>query len=254
MKKKIFGAVVAPISILGLTFALGLGTTAFGAGEEKQLQTGAIISTLNVTSDVPVVPWCGWYVSGVGNDNLVLKPDTGAPAQYTGEQIVLTATAAKNTAYVGPDSRLTEQSGVSACSWFNEAKEKYGARYDIRAAGDMFEAAALTPGTETTGGTKDTGMNFKADDNNPLKITNVGIDTCASQGFTTNVDAVLKNGNLKTTPWTVVTGDVKTNNFCQWTTKYEIKIPASMSPKYGNVTYRWTGPTLTHTLVIPESK
>ena len=47
---------------------------------------------------------------------------------------------------------------------------------------------------------------------------------------------------------------VENNNFCQWSAKYEIKIPSGMSPLYGNVTYRWTGPTLTHTLVIPETQ
>jgi hypothetical protein len=40
MKKKFFGAVVAPISIVGLTFALGLGTTAFGTpGEDGTRQS-----------------------------------------------------------------------------------------------------------------------------------------------------------------------------------------------------------------------
>jgi hypothetical protein len=250
MKKKIFGAVVAPISILGLTFALGLGTNAFGAGEEKQSQNDATISTLNVTSNVPVVPWCGWYVAGAGNADLALVPGDQQPAQYTGAQIALTATSAENTAYVGPEGGLTTKADATACSWFNDEREKYGARYDISAAGDLFVAAALLPGTPAN----DPGMNFKADDNNPLKITNVGIATCADEGFKPDAVAELKNGSLKTTPWTVLKKDVATNNFCKWNTKYEIKIPALLSPKYGNVTYRWTGPTLTHTLVIPETK
>ena len=66
MKKKLFGAVIAPISILGLTFALGLGTTAFGTvGDEGTRQTldDLLISTLDVTTEIPVAPWCGWYVS-----------------------------------------------------------------------------------------------------------------------------------------------------------------------------------------------
>ena len=249
MKKKIFGAVVAPISILGLTFALGLGTTAFGAGEQKQSQDDTVISTLDVTTEIPVAPWCGWYVSGAGDADLVLEPDTGAPTSYTGAEIALTATADLNTAYVGPSSGLTSQGAAEDCSWFTPGN-KYGARYDVLASGDSFTAQALLLG----GATADEGMKFIANDANPLNITNVDIAACSGQGFETNETASLKTGTLTTTPWTVATAEVNNNNFCQWSAKYEIKIPSGMSPLYGNVSYRWTGPTLTHTLVIPETQ
>jgi hypothetical protein len=249
MKKKLFGAVVAPISILGLTFALGLGTTAFGAGEQKQSQDDTVISTLDVTTEIPVAPWCGWYVSGAGDADLVLEPDVGAPTSYIGTEIALTATAAQNTAYVGPSSGLTSQGATEDCSWFTEGN-KYGARYDVLASGDEFTAEALLLG----GATADEGMNFTADDSNPLNITNVDIAACSSQGFETDNTASLKTGTLTTTPWTVDKADVTNINFCQWSAKYEIKIPLGMSPLYGNVSYRWTGPTLTHTLVIPETQ
>ena len=98
-------------------------------------------------------------------------------------------------------------------------------------------------------------MNFQAiETDNPLKITNVGIDACASEGFVAAASAELygSGASLTTTPWTVLTADVDNNNFCQWSAKYEIKIPAGKTPTYGGVTYRWTGPQLTHTLVIPE--
>ena len=250
MKKKIFGVVVAPISILGLTFALGLGTTAFGAGEEKQNQDDTLISTLDVTTQIPVAPWCGWYVSGAGDADLLLEPDEGAPTEYIGTEIALTATADQNTAYVGPSSGLTSQGATEDCSWFTEGN-KYGARYDVLASGDTFTAFALLP---TGGPAADAGMNFTANDSNPLNITNVDIAACSAQGFETNNTASLKTGALTTTPWTVATDEVNNNNFCQWSAKYEIKIPSSMSPLYGNVSYRWTGPTLTHTLVIPETQ
>jgi hypothetical protein len=87
-----------------------------------------------------------------------------------------------------------------------------------------------------------------------LKITNEGIGTCSTEGFETDADAEIADTSMSTTPWTVPTLSVLNNNFCQWSAKYEINIPSGMSPLYGNVTYKWTGPTLTHTLVIPETQ
>jgi hypothetical protein len=253
MKKKLFGAVVAPISIVGLTFALGLGTIAFGTpGEDgtRQSMDDLPISSLDVTTEVPVAPWCGWYVSTDEATDLALEPDAGAPTSYTGEEIALTKTAAENTAYVGPSSGLTAQGTEADCSWFTTGS-KYGARYDVVADGNNFAASAVL----TAGLTLDIEMDFQAiETTNPLKITNTGIESCTAQGFDPSETAELygSGGTLTTTPWTVLTADVVNNNFCQWAAKYEIKIPSGMTPTYGGVTYRWTGPTLTHTLVIPE--
>ena len=252
MKNKLFGAILAPISIIGLTFALGIGATAFGTaptGELQQNKDDKLISTLNVTTDIPVVPWCGWYVSGAGNAAIALEPDAGAPTEYIGTEIALTKTAAENIAYVGSTNGLATQGAAEDCSWFTSSN-KYGARYDVVASGDKFTAKALT----SAEGTLDSRMDFFAVTDNELKITNVGIASCTSEGFETNLTAALKTGTLTTTPWTVVKGAVDNNNFCKWSAKYEIKIPSGMSPLYGDVTYRWTGPTLTHTLIIPEDQ
>jgi hypothetical protein len=99
-------------------------------------------------------------------------------------------------------------------------------------------------------------MNFSANaaETNPLKITNTGIESCVGDGFIAELAAEIQDADLTTTPWSVATAVVENNNFCQWAAKYEIKIPSGMSPQYGNVSYRWTGPTLTHTLVIPETQ
>jgi hypothetical protein len=256
MKSKLFGAIVAPVSIVGLTFALGLGVTAFGVGEQQQTQSDTEISALDVTTEVPVAPWCGWYVSGAGDAELVLEPDTSlaAPTEYTGVEIPLTATADENTAYVGEGPNLSEQPSADDCSWFTDGN-KYGARYDVVADGIEFIAEALL----TSDGliftpTADPSMDFSAIAGNALRITNVDIDACSAEGFSTDESAEIADTNLETTPWSVLTGSVTNNNFCQWSAKYDIKIPAGMSPLYGNVTYRWTGPTLTHTLVIPEDQ
>jgi hypothetical protein len=253
MKKKFFGAVVAPISIVGLTFALGLGTTAFGvAGDDgtRQSMDDLAISSLDVTTEVDVAPWCGWYVSTDETTELALEPDVGQPTEYTGLEIALAKTAAQNTAYVGPVSGLIERGEETDCSWFTTGS-KYGARYDVVADGNTFAASAVL----TSGDTADIAMNFSAvATTNPLKITNTGIESCSGDGFNPAPSAELygSGSTLTTTPWTVLTDAVVNNNFCQWSAKYEIKIPADMVPTYGGVTYRWTGPTLTHTLVIPE--
>ena len=250
MKSKLLGAMVAPISILGLTFALGLGTSAFGTtgAAEKQSLDDTLINTLNVTTEIEVAPWCGWYVSTSAGTSLALEPDAGEPTTYTGLQIALTKTADTNTAYVGPTTGLTVEGLETACSWFTEGN-KYGARYDVVANGDTFTATALN----TIDGTVDPGMNFYATESNVLKITNIGIESCAP-AFVTSASASLYGTTLTTTPWTVSEAAVTNNNFCQWSAKYEIKIPGSMSPLYGNVNYRWNGPTLTHTLIIPETQ
>lgn len=255
MKSKLFGAIVAPISILGLSLALGLSTSAIGAGEERQNQDNEEISVLDVTTEIDVAPWCGWYVSTSTATDLVLEPDATvyAPTVYTGIEIPLTATADENTAYVGPNAGLTTQPDATACSWFDNS-EKYGARYDVSADGVAFTAEALLTVEGVSTPTSDLDMGFEADSDNPLKITNVGIDSCSVEGFTTSPSAEIKDTTLTTTPWEVATLSVNNNNFCQWETKYEIKIPSAMIPMYGNVTYRWTGPTLTHTLVIPETE
>jgi hypothetical protein len=248
MKSKLFGAIVAPISILGLSLALGLSASAIGAGEERQNQDNEEISVLDVTTEIDVAPWCGWYVSTSTATDLVLEPEVGAPTEYIGTEIALTATADENTAYVGPNAGETTQPDATDCSWFDDS-EKYGARYDVSADGIEFmaEALLLTP-------TADPGMDFEAVSLNPLKITNVGIETCSAEGFVTDGLAEIEGTNTTTTPWEVATLAVNNNNFCQWSAKYEIKIPSGMIPLYGNVTYKWTGPTLTHTLVIPETE
>jgi len=253
MKSKLFGAIVAPISIIGLTFALGLGTSAFGVpGDDgtRQSMDDLEISALDVTTEIPVSPWCGWYVSTDASTDIALIPVVGEPTEYTGAAIAIAETASENTAYVGPTSGLTTKGAEIDCSWFTDGS-KYGARYDVVADGSTFAASAILSGTPTV----DPAMDFSATTGlNPLKITNIGIESCTSEGFIADGAAELSDtgASLTTTPWTVLKAAVLNNNFCQWSAKYEINIPASMTPTYGGVTYRWAGPTLTHTLVIPE--
>jgi hypothetical protein len=253
MKSKLFGAIVAPISIIGLTFALGLGTSAFGTVDTEGLRQSMEdleISSLDVTTEIPVSPWCGWYVSTDSATDIALIPVEGEPEEYTGETIAIAETALANTAYVGPTSGLTVQGLDTDCSWFTTGS-KYGARYDVEADGNTFAASAVLSGVATA----DTAMDFSATTGvNPLKITNTGITDCVADGFIADATAELADtgASLTTTPWTVLTSAVTNNNFCTWSAKYEINIPAGMTPTYGGVTYRWAGPTLTHTLVIPE--
>lgn len=247
MNKKVLAAVVAPFSVMVLTVATGLSSGAFGVGEAPQSDEDTIISTLDVSTTVEVAPWCGWYVSTDDSTDLVLAPADGEPTTYTGEEISLTATGAENHAYVGSAEGLTSQPSSDGCSWFDDAN-KYGASYTVEASGDTFAAEAQL----TSGAVADTGMNFIADDINPFTIVDSGIETCSVEGFSVSGSAEIKTGSLNTAPWSVLTASVTNNNFCSWSSVYGIKIPASKSPLYGNVDYVWTGPTLTHTLVIPE--
>ena len=195
-------------------------------------------------------PWCGWYVSTDITTGIALVPVEEEVTEYTGVAIAIAETASQNTAYVGPTSGLTTKGAEADCSWFT-AGSKYGARYDVVADGNTFVASAILLGTPTV----DSAMDFYATtDVNPLNITNIGIESCSLEGFVADATAALSGtgDSLTTTPWTVLTAAVLNNNFCQWSAKYEINIPAGLTPTYGGVTYRWAGPTLTHTLVIPE--
>ena len=247
MNKKVLAAVVAPFSVMALTVATGLSSGAFGVGEAPQSMDDTIISTLDVSTTVEVAPWCGWYVSTDDSTDLVLEPAAGQPTTYTGAEIALTATGAENHAYVGASDGLTSQPAADGCSWFDDMN-KYGASYTVDASGDTFSAEAQLPG----GAEADVDMNFTADDVNPFSIVDDGIESCSSEGFSVIGSAELKTGSLSTAPWSVSTLSVNNNNFCTWSSVYGIKIPANLSPLYGNVDYVWTGPTLTHTLVIPE--
>jgi hypothetical protein len=247
MNKKLLAAIVAPFSVMALTVATGLSSGAVGVGEAPQSMEDTLISTLNVSTTVEVAPWCGWYVSTDGSTDLILAPADGEPTTYTGEEISLTSTGAENHAYVGSVEGLTSQPSSDGCSWFDDAN-KYGASYTVVADGDTFAAEAQLTG----GAVADTGMNFTANDSNPFTIVDQGIDSCSTEGFSVAGSAEIKTGDLDTAPWSVLTASVNNNNFCTWSSVYGIKIPASRSPLYGNVDYVWTGPTLTHTLVIPE--
>ena len=152
---------------------------------------------------------------------------------------------------LGPASGLTTQGTTTDCSWFTTGS-KYGARYDVVADSSNFIASAVLVG----GDTLDPEMDFEAlSGTNPLNITNIDIAECLGEGFIADENAELSGtgASLTTTPWTVSTDSVENNNFCKWSAKYEINIPADMTPTYGGVSYKWEGPTLTHTLVIPEA-
>jgi hypothetical protein len=204
------------------------------------------ISSLDVSTTVEVAPWCGWYVSTDASTDLVLSPADGEPTTYTGEEITLTATGSTNNAYVGDSDALIAKPDASNCSWFDDAN-KYGASYSVVASGSTFAAEAQLPSPVL-----DTGMDFEADAGNPFTIVDTGMDSCLAEGFEVAPSANITDDLLTINPWSVPTLSVSTNNFCSWSSTYGINIPAQKSPLYGNVDYVWTGPTLTHTLVIPE--
>jgi hypothetical protein len=78
-------------------------------------------------------------------------------------------------------------------------------------------------------------------------IVNTFTAGCSAAGFTPNPGASM-SASGSTTAWSILSEDVSTNDFCNYSVEYTATVPADKEPTYGNSTYVFTGPTLVHTL------
>ena len=249
MFKKILSGCVAVIATLGLAFSLvGVGVSN-AAGETKPSEGETPVGNATTSSSMLVPPWCGWRISSL-SEAIDLQPASGEPNFYSGEEIQLEATGADIYAYIGGSAEATSKPesdlALGACSWFSDPA--YGAQLNV-----VLDDANFTAEAESGG--LDSQMDFSAEQTeNELYVSYVPAEegSCSADGFTPGDMSSFYPDRLSGRVWSVAAADALNNNFCQFRLSYQIKIPAGMSPTYGETTYTWTGPTLTFTLQVPE--
>ena len=250
MLKKVLSCCVAVIATVGLAFSLaGVGVSNAAAGGVKPVAGPADIGDASTTSSMVVPPWCGWRVSALTED-ISLAPAVGEPTFYSGDEIDLEATGADIFAYIGgaagattkPESLIED----GACSWFSDPA--YGAQLNVELNNADFVASAEDGGPDTY-------MDFSAvEGTNEFYVSYIPAEggSCEADGFEPGDMSSFYPTRLTGRVWSVAGADALNNNFCQFSLKYQIKIPGGMSPTYGDTTYNWVGPVLTFTLQVPE--
>jgi hypothetical protein len=242
-------------SLAGVTLSLAMagllaGTMAVGpalANQQQDEPEGGFPGTDATTSaSTYTLPWCGWYLTGV-SDSLTLNSSSSS---YDGTEIALSGEDTELFAFVNGSESYSD--ATENCSWYG-AENRKAAQVTVTANGSAFDGSA--DGALENGGRdlEDTSMDFTLDADNKLNIAvNEDPDgACTADGFQVNPDASMYEGVLSSTPiQSAIATEVTTTNRCAWSMEYSTKIPAGMSPKYGALTYDFTGPTLTTTLDI----
>jgi hypothetical protein len=234
---------------IGLAFSLSSLGASFAAGEGKPDVGDTDVGDASTTSEMLVPPWCGWRVSSL-TEEIALLPAVGEPSYYSGEEISLVQTGGDIYAYIGgaagETSKPTSDLEEGACSWFSDSA--YGAQLNVELDSADFVASADDGGADIQ-------MDFSAEEtDNELFVTYVPAEggSCGTDSFTPGDLSSFHTGKLAGSVWSVSADSALNNNFCKFQLKYEINIPAGMSPLYGDTTYTWTGPTLSFTLQVPE--
>lgn len=250
MLKKVLSCCVAVIATVGLAFSLaGVGVSNAAAGDGKPVAGDEPIGDATTQSSMVVPPWCGWRVSEL-SETINLVPAEGEPNFYSGAEIDLEATGADIYAYIGgaagattkPESEIEE----GACSWFSDPA--YGAQLNVELDNANFVASAEDGGADPL-------MDFDAvETDNEFYVSYVPAEggTCEADGFVPGDMSSFYPERLTGRVWSVDADVALNNNFCQFSLRYQIKIPGGMSPTYGDTTYNWEGPVLTFTLQVPE--
>lgn len=249
MLKKMLSCCVAVIATVGLAFSLAGVGVSNAAGGEKPVAGDADIGDASTSSSMVVPPWCGWRVSEL-TESINLVPADGEPTFYSGSEIDLEATGADIYAYIGGAAGATSKPEsdieAGACSWFSDPA--YGAQLNVDLDTADFVASAEDGGPDTE-------MNFSAvETENEFYVSYVPAEggTCEADGFAPGDMSSFYPERLTGRVWSVAAEDALNNNFCQFSLRYQIKIPGGMSPTYGDTTYNWVGPVLTFTLQVPE--
>lgn len=249
MLKRILSCCVAVIATVGLAFSLASMGVSNAAGGEKPDAGEDLVGDATTISSMVVPPWCGWRISEL-TETINLEPAEGEPTYYSGSEIDLEATGADIFAYIGGTAEATTkpESDIEegACSWFSDPA--YGAQLNVELDDADFVASAEDGGADVE-------MNFSAEaGSNEFYVSYVPAvgGSCEADGFTPGDMSSFYPERLTGRVWSVEAADALNNNFCQFSLRYQIKIPGGMSPTYGDTTYNWAGPVLTFTLQVPE--
>lgn len=235
------------------TLTLALGTLAVGftgvaaasaEGERPTVASGNVGDT-QTSASTTTLPWCGWYINGLSS-NIELSGD----ATYEGREVTLSGSSESTVeAFVNGSSMY---SGTSTnCSWYAASNKQSATLTVALAQGSATSFVATTSRLDST----DTSMNFDLTSDNKLAITATPEADCSENSFTVVSDASIYLDHTSSTPVRSATSQsaINTTNKCSWTMNYETKIPAGKNPKYGNLTYNYTGPTLVTSLEVADA-
>jgi hypothetical protein len=226
-------------SMLGMVVALSGITSGFAAGSDAPEAEPLEAGSPTTSASVAVPPWCGWNINPVVGSITLAPPSVdGVAAKYLGDDLELTGSTSSVNAYVGATGSAEAELLSDNCSWFG--KTPLAATFAVSIAeGD----AAFTAASESR---SDEGMGWVLGVK-PLVIENTFSLGCSAAGFTSNPGASM-SASGSTTAWSILSGTVSTNDFCNYSVEYTATVPAGKEPTYGNSTYVFTGPTLVHTL------
>jgi hypothetical protein len=236
-------------SLAGVTLSLAMagllaGTMAVGPAlannQQDEPDEGFAGISATTSASTVTLPWCGWYLTGVSDSlNLV-----GAQEKYDGTELELSGQDDELVAFVNGSETYSDS--ADNCTWYGAQNTK-AARVTVSADGASFDARP------DGGDESDNSMDFVLDEANKLDIAVIQNPdgACTADGFQVDADASVYESNLSSTPIQSAAADsVTTTNRCGWSMQYNTTIPGGLSPWYGDLTYFFTGPTLTTTLDI----
>lgn len=245
--KKFVSLAIMPAAIGGLVIGFA-GIAPASAVEEPNVRPTSAAGNVGPTTtgaSTTTLPWCGWYIKGL-TSSITLEGD----ATYSGVDVPLVGSSNEGVeAFINGSG--TYSGTDTNCSWYAESN-KQGAQLSVGIAqgADLKFSASTNPIDNT-----DTSMNFDLNAANKLQITADPAVDCTANSFTVIEDASIWDGvdgrsSSNPVKSSTVQSQLLTTNKCSWTMTYSTKIPGGKSPKYGNRTYTYVGPTLVTTLEI----
>ena len=224
-----------------------------GARAEGQQQPGSTTIESSTESSIVVPPWCNWIVNIPESINFQPVDSNGneiADFVYNGTAQAIASTASAESYYVAGASGLTEQAELDNCSWFGSPEMGAGVSFSL--SGSTFQAYGQ--GTESAPqNIRDTAMDIKLDDANPMILSRVFGASCSVNRFQVGETNLLLQGPDQIADIRLLGIQsmlVATNNFCSTVARYTMKIPAGLVPTYGDSRFTWRGPTITFTSVL----
>lgn len=243
--KKALAAGSLTLALGGLAIGFSGVAAATAVEGERPTEASGNVGNTTTSASTTTLPWCGWYIDGLSNE-IVLE----GSATYEGIEVDLSgSSAAKVSAFVNGSSNYSPTS--ANCSWYSDSNKQSASLTVALAEGEVTAFTAATDRLDNS----DTSMNFELTSDNKLAITATPDENCETNKFVVEPDASIYFGQTSSTPVrsSNLRTQITTANKCSWTMNYATTIPANKTPKYGNKTYNYTGPTLVTSLAVDDA-
>lgn len=219
----------------------------------SQQEPGEASQEFAAESEIVVPPYCNWILNlpqSIAFEPVDSNGDEIADFIYNGEAQNIQSELSTETYYIAGQAGLTSQADPNNCSWFNEPGVGAGISFSL--SGSSFVAYGRNPNTGIFD-IRDSGMDIVLDSNNPMNFNRSFAAACSSNSFdlgSTGLGLTTANFGNNFSLVGLSPAAVTTNNFCNATTQYSMKIPANLTPYISNTEYVWYGPTITFTAVL----